>query len=1073
MFLENSCVFHQLKLVLASLFLLFHSAENLNSQSKAILDNESKEIQQAFESESWEILIKKAKSFNKKIERIKLKETDSSIIITSLDVNYKLAIAYTWMHHHDSAKQVLENYGLKKGLFPKHKDYFDYYTRSAQKKMQFINNQLANPEDDFYSIFEFTNKSLSHNNNIYFNSVINLCISYIYKHKHKQAVSLLYKALFHFDEVGAPKEYTAKVYYYLYLVYYTDANYFMALENAKKCIKIINSEKIDNEVISANATLASGISYFHLRQFHQSKELLHKSLNKLLKLKVENASIILNYNYLGQVYFAINQDNLPIEYKQKAIKLLEKKYQAKNHFLVSQMAYSHVIYIEKRINKLLKGLTVDGYESLTDFEYVFTHLPLNFNNMHPAHKIYYYSQQALTFARINDFEEAIDFLKKGLYVKNEYLPENHIKLEPYYKLIANCYLENSQYDSAIYYYEKAIKIYSLNNSGEFDLKIEYFKTNPDLLDLFKSLGDCFKRKALIISPEKRQAILLKALNCYIQSDNLAKEVNQRLYSDEDKLLLSKFMSKVYDSGIEICFVLKELSNDDKEIEHYAKQAFIFSQKSKTNLLEELVLKLNLEGILGLPEKLSRTEKELKNKIDYWERVISQRTEIDENETYHPIIKYRKSIDLESFNKTRASDSLFKYMAIRDSLINRYRDEYPRYYELKYANNVRTIEDIQAHLDEKSLVIDYHLSKESLEIFLISKNRFSSYQVKTKEPLEDYIEEYRHSISGYYKSKDFINEGLEQFLNNGELLYDYLIEPIEDEIKSKDKLIIIVSEALSLLPFETLANVDDEANKTDLASLPYLLKKHDIVYNYSCDLWLNSIQRTISNEKGEENLLGMAPVFDPQKMQSFSFGFNEDGTKMNAKAEPLLTELPATKKAIEEVCELAEKRGIKTEKYLYYDANKKKFIEALENKKYVLVATHGKADYTNPKFSGLYFAPADSSSNHTSFLYSEEAYNVHMASDLLVLYACETGTGKVSRGEGAMSLSRGFIASGSANVVHTLWSIQDVSTKDLVVNMFKSIFNKNSYSNSLRKAKLEMIEYGIIPFHWAGLVLVGN
>ncbi len=106
----------------------------------------------------------------------------------------------------------------------------------------------------------------------------------------------------------------------------------------------------------------------------------------------------------------------------------------------------------------------------------------------------------------------------------------------------------------------------------------------------------------------------------------------------------------------------------------------------------------------------------------------------------------------------------------------------------------------------------------------------------------------------------------------------------------------------------------------------------------------------------------------------------------------------------------------------------------KNKKYVLLATHGKADYENPKLSGLYFALNNSSNNYESnILFSYGTYNLNLNNDLMVLFACETGTGQIKEGEGVMTLSRGLMASGAANIVHSLWSIQDVSTRDVVVN----------------------------------------
>ena len=99
--------------------------------------------------------------------------------------------------------------------------------------------------------------------------------------------------------------------------------------------------------------------------------------------------------------------------------------------------------------------------------------------------------------------------------------------------------------------------------------------------------------------------------------------------------------------------------------------------------------------------------------------------------------------------------------------------------------------------------------------------------------------------------------------------------------------------------------------------------------------------------------------------------------------------------------------------------------------------------------------------------------MNINTDLLVLYACETGIGKIIEGEGVMTLTRGFIYSGATNIVQSLWSISDASTKDLAIYFFKEILNGKDYPLALQNAKLKMINYGIVPYHWSGLVIIGE
>ena len=55
--------------------------------------------------------------------------------------------------------------------------------------------------------------------------------------------------------------------------------------------------------------------------------------------------------------------------------------------------------------------------------------------------------------------------------------------------------------------------------------------------------------------------------------------------------------------------------------------------------------------------------------------------------------------------------------------------------------------------------------------------------------------------------------------------------------------------------------------------------------------------------------------------------------------------------------------------------------------------------------------------------------------LVVLSACDTGTGEARAGEGVMGLRRGFIQAGAQNLLMTLWPIDD----DITVEIMKEFY----------------------------------
>ena len=57
--------------------------------------------------------------------------------------------------------------------------------------------------------------------------------------------------------------------------------------------------------------------------------------------------------------------------------------------------------------------------------------------------------------------------------------------------------------------------------------------------------------------------------------------------------------------------------------------------------------------------------------------------------------------------------------------------------------------------------------------------------------------------------------------------------------------------------------------------------------------------------------------------------------------------------------------------------------------------------------------------------------------LVVLSACETGSGEARAGEGVMGLRRGFIQAGAQNLLMTLWPISDKTTVQIMLDFYEA------------------------------------
>jgi CHAT domain-containing protein len=162
-------------------------------------------------------------------------------------------------------------------------------------------------------------------------------------------------------------------------------------------------------------------------------------------------------------------------------------------------------------------------------------------------------------------------------------------------------------------------------------------------------------------------------------------------------------------------------------------------------------------------------------------------------------------------------------------------------------------------------------------------------------------------------------------------------------------------------------------------------------------------------------------------------------------------------------------------YFYSDAKEDSFKINVGDYNIVHVASHSFMNEEQPDISGVVFAqPVDSAYSNDGILYSSEAYNLDLSADLVVLSSCESGLGKLFKGEGMIALTRGFLYSGTSNIMFSLWKIPDKHTSELMVEFYIQMISGKSYSESLRQAKRKLIGNLLTarPRSWAGFLLIG-
>ena len=381
-------------------------------------------------------------------------------------------------------------------------------------------------------------------------------------------------------------------------------------------------------------------------------------------------------------------------------------------------------------------------------------------------------------------------------------------------------------------------------------------------------------------------------------------------------------------------------------------------------------------------------------------------------------------------QTKIHDSEVSLATIQDKL-----DENSVYHKIKFTPSFLSINQIQNHIQcNDEAILAYYYTKTTLVCFYITKQDAGFYSVPLQENIFYRIKQLRNEL----QSPESSSRKVLQEMASG--LYQDLIDPVFEKIKNKKRLLIIPYNELSYLPFEILVNPRDGS---------LLLHQFAISYNYSSNFLADKSQNKLANYQ----VLGLAP---------FSVSGN---------AHLIMPVLPASREEIE---------NLPGKKLFAEDATKDRFVALSGQYPVIHLATHAIANDTNLLGSYIEFYGLKNEADSGHRLYEQEIYYLDMKSArLVILSACETGSGLLVNGEGVMSLSRAFSYAGCKSVITTLWKADEISTSFITKRLHHYLGNGMAIDMALQKAKLDYLSSNEIPdrfknpAYWAHLVLIGD
>ncbi len=138
-----------------------------------------------------------------------------------------------------------------------------------------------------------------------------------------------------------------------------------------------------------------------------------------------------------------------------------------------------------------------------------------------------------------------------------------------------------------------------------------------------------------------------------------------------------------------------------------------------------------------------------------------------------------------------------------------------------------------------------------------------------------------------------------------------------------------------------------------------------------------------------------------------------------------------------------------------------------NKDVLHFSCHGYFDDIDPLSSGVKLCDG--------VLTAREIFNLRLNTELVTLSACQTGINERRPGDELIGLTRAFLYAGTPSVIVSLWSVDSLSTKELMIEFYKLLTNGKDKADALQEAQkiiMEKKEYSH-PYYWAPFVLIGD
>ena len=506
---------------------------------------------------------------------------------------------------------------------------------------------------------------------------------------------------------------------------------------------------------------------------------------------------------------------------------------------------------------------------------------------------------------------------------------------------------------------------------------------------------------------------------------------------------------------------------------FHEKAFYYAEMSRARSFLDQLQEQVARSSLTLPQEVRDRENDLKTRIADLDGLIFVELKKPQKE------RDEKKIEAWQIRKTA---TLLEHREFTREL----EAKFPAYASLKYPK-VYGVKETQAELlNEKSMLLTYFVGADQSYGWSVTKNGFSMVALPPNADIDQLIRKYRKTLVNPLIMEDeddneLVIDSTKSHIAIGLQIYRKLVFPLlKDRGDQISQLILIPDGVLYYLPFETvLTQIHPQTDERFPKGREYLLHRYAIHYSPSVSV-LGMIQTQVKGRNAAEmakrkKFLGFGdPEYKPDDKAKAGFVYNKT---LQQQGFYDLARLFNSRIELREISAIFTTSNIT---YLREQAKESTVKQSVGGFQYIHFATHGILDERNPEFSGVVMNLVQDDKPEDGFLQSSEIFDLKINSDLVVLSACETGLGKVIKGEGMVGLTRAFLFAGTPSIVVSLWTVADESTSKLMIYFYEFLDEGNPKDEALRKARLKlMLElvddklYYSDPFYWGPFILNGT